>query len=111
MRAALPDSGRSSLRVNDPAAGGHPIDGTWTNRLLGAEAVAVQNLAFEKKCHGREIDVRMGSHVETVFRHEMNGPHVVDEDERTDHPARCRRKESPDAHPVPEISAASLDFE
>src|SRR3546814_8102670 len=43
-----------SLRVRDSPTGGHPVHLARADRLLGAHAVAVHDLAIEQVCDGRE---------------------------------------------------------
>ena len=59
IASRLPRRGAGSLRVDDAAARGHPVDRAGLDRLHGAEAVAVHDLALEQIGNRREPDVRM----------------------------------------------------
>ena len=73
LNAAQPRSGlaqrrRRTLRVHDAAAGGHPVQLARPDDLLEAEAVAVHDLALDQPGEGRQADVRMRPHVDTLAR-------------------------------------------
>src|SRR3954451_16450961 len=81
------------LGMDDAAARAHPIDRARPDRLLGAERVAMHDLAFEKIGDGGKIDVRMRAHVDALARDEFGRSHLVEENERADHlPARRRQR-------------------
>jgi uncharacterized protein DUF2721 len=84
---------RRALGMHDAAPGGHPVDVARANRLHRAEAVAMQDLAFEEIGHRGKADVRMRPHVEAFARRERHRAHLVKEHERTDRAlARCRQR-------------------
>jgi hypothetical protein len=64
---------------------GHPVDFAGADRLNSAEAVPVQEFAFEKVRHRSKADVRMRRHVEAGVRSQHLRPHLIQEDERADH--------------------------
>ena len=74
-----------ALGMGDAAARGHPVDVARDDRLVRAEAVAVQDLALEQVGHGGEADVRVRPHVEPLPGQELARPHLVEEDEGPDH--------------------------
>src|SRR5215468_4315144 len=59
------------------------------DRLLGADAVAMHNLAIEQVGDRREPDMGMGAYVYGVWYapRKIDRPHMVEEDERADHAA------------------------
>src|ERR1700677_652858 len=52
-----------SLRMRDAAPRRHPIDLTWTDGLLGCDAIAMHDLPVEQVGDGRKSDMRMPMHV------------------------------------------------
>ena len=79
--------------MRDAAPGRHPVDVARPDRLHAADAVAMQDLAFEEIGHGGEADVRMRPHVEPLARRQRHRPHLVEEDEGTDAALlRCRQR-------------------
>src|SRR5690606_33694837 len=94
QRAALAAGSLEALRMRDPAAGRHPIHLAGLDRLLGAYAVAMHDLAREEVRDRRQTDVRMRTDIDVARdpRLEDERPHVIEEDERTDHsPPRVRQ--------------------
>src|SRR6185312_5782605 len=91
-RARLPQLTARALRMNDAAAGGHPVDITGSDRLLRSQTVTMHDLALEEISDGREPDVRMGSYIDAPSGWEIGGAHVIEEDERADEPAHRRRQ-------------------
>ena len=81
--------------MDDAAAGGHPVDRTRPDCLHRAEAVAVNDLAFEQVGDGGETDVRMRADVDALTGGEIGRAHVVEEDERPDHSPHRRRQDPP----------------
>ena len=84
-----------ALRMDDAAAGGHPVDIAGDDLLHGAEAVAMHDRAVEQIGDGREPDMRMRAHVESRAGHERCGTDVVEEDERADGSHGSRRQHAP----------------
>src|SRR5688572_6066285 len=62
--AALAPRALEALGMRDAAAGGHQIHLAGPDRLLGADAVAVHDLAVEEVGERGEPDVRMRAHVD-----------------------------------------------
>src|SRR5690606_13978417 len=58
--------GSGTLRMGDAAARAHQVKFARPDDLLGAKAVAVDELAFKEECHGCQADMRMRSHVEPL---------------------------------------------
>ena len=87
-----------ALRMHDAAAGPHPVDRTWLDGLLGAETVAVQDLAFEQVSDRRQVDVRVGTDVDALVGQELGRAHLVEEDERPDHLALDRGQGAANLH-------------
>lgn len=73
--------------------------------------VAVHELALEQIRHGRQVDMRVRPHVDAHPRCHPDGPHVVEEDERADHPPRHRRKQSPHHQAPAEVAFAGSDLQ
>src|SRR5580658_4797414 len=67
-----------ALRMDDPAAGNHPVDLTGPNRLYGAEAVSMHDLAVEQVGNGGQADVRMRSYIEPGARPELRRTHLIE---------------------------------
>jgi hypothetical protein len=60
--------------VHDAAARGHPVHLARADHLLGAEAVAMHDLAVEEVRDRREPDVRMRAHVDAAADGQRRGP-------------------------------------
>ena len=76
--------GRSAFRMDDAAAGCHPVDGAGFDALHGAQAVAVQHRAFEQVSDSREADVRMRPHVVVVPGPRGDRAEMIEEHEGAD---------------------------
>ncbi len=94
--------------VDDPAAGQHPVHVAWPDGLVRPEAVAVVHLAGEQVGHRRERDVRVRPDVDPLPGRHLARADVVEEDERTDHPASPRGERAAHAEPA-QIARARLD--
>jgi hypothetical protein len=110
-RPRLALGGRRALGVHNPTTGGHPVDGARSDGLLRAQAVAVEDLAFEQVRHRRQVDVRVWPHVHAGPGRQPDRPHVVEEDERADHPPRRRREQPPHDQPPAEVTLAGGDLQ
>ena len=76
-----------------PLPGDHPVHRAGMDDLVGAEAVAVLELALEEVGDGGEPDVRVRPHVDALAGDELRRPGLVEEDERPDHlPLRRRQR-------------------
>jgi len=75
---------RGALDMGDAAACGHPADITWQHPLRRAEAVLVQDCAFEQVGQGRQADMRVLADVHAMPRGIVCFEHVVEEHERAD---------------------------
>src|SRR6476620_460206 len=64
--AVAPVVGRGAFRVDDAAAGGHPVHRTGVNGGFDAEAVAMDHLAVIEVVEGRKADVRMRPDIEAM---------------------------------------------
>src|SRR5690606_38745588 len=103
-----------ALGMRDSPPGRHPVHLARPDRLLAADAVAMHDLAVEEIGDRRKADVRMRPDVDLARNAglEVHGPHMVEEDERTDHPAFRERQHSPDLEPAeapPPLSDHELD--
>ena len=90
--------GARALGMDDAAPGAHPVHRAGLDRLLGPQAVAVQDLALEQVGQRREVDVRVGAHVDALVGQELRRPHLVEEDERADHLPLGGGQRAPDGH-------------
>jgi len=84
--------GRGALGMGDAAARGHPVDRAGPDRLQGAEAVAVGDLAADQVSDRGEADVRMRAHVDPLPQQKLGRTHLIEKDERSDHLAARRRQ-------------------
>ncbi len=102
-----------SLRVRDTPARDHPVHFARLDRLLGANTVAVHDLAREQIGDGREPDVRMGSHIHAPrdATLKVDGTEMVEENEGADHSAPCEGENPPDLQAVTQVAAALIDHE
>ena len=75
------------LRMRDAAACDHPVHFARTDRLLGAEAVAVHDLAFEQISDCRQTDVRMRPYVHGSrdSAWEIDRAQVIEKNEGSNH--------------------------
>src|SRR5579863_2784964 len=73
--------------MHDTAAGDHPVDRARSNRLHGAEAVAVNDLAVEQVGDGGQSDMRVWTHVQATPGAQYGRSHLIEEDKRPDHAA------------------------
>ena len=71
--------------MRDPASCRHQVYRARLDPLDRAQAVAMVDRARKQEGYGRKIDVRMRPNVHTLPRTEPGRPHLVEEDERTDH--------------------------
>src|SRR4029453_7306669 len=85
----------TALRVDDAPPRGHPIDLAGTDGLMGAQAVAMDDLAFKKIGHRGQIDMGMGTHVHPLARGKDGGAHVVEEDKGAHQAAAGGGKQPP----------------
>ena len=90
LEAGKPRAAQAVLRtgafgVCDAAARAHPVHVAGIDGLHRAEAVAVVDGAVEQVGDGRKPDMRMRPHVHAFPDREFGGPHLVEEDERSDH--------------------------
>ena len=93
----------AALRMRDAFSGDHPVHVAGHDLLLGADAVAMHDLAFEQIRDGRETDVRMRRDV-----HLLRGrSHVIEEHERTDVAPLHRRERA--AHGITRDVAHARD--
>ena len=111
-RAAFGARPLEALGMRDAAARGHPVHLAGADRLLGADAVAMHDLAFEQVGDGRQADVRMRPHIDGTRnpRLETNRAEVVEEDERPDHPPLGERQHASDFEAA-KVAAALVDDE
>ncbi len=98
------------LRMHDAAARRHEIHGAGLDQLPVAQAVAMQDLAFEQVRDRRETDVRMRPYRYPVTGREDRRPHVVEKHERADHAPLGRRQHAPDVE-LAQAAHARLDRE
>jgi hypothetical protein len=81
--------------MRDAATSDHPIDRAGLDQLRVAEGISVQEGALEQVGQGRQRDVGMRSHVESLPRREVHTTEVVVKDEGADQLARRRGQHAP----------------
>src|SRR5260370_17094334 len=64
----------------------------------------MHHAAVEQIGDGGEPDVRARTHVEPLPCQELNRPHLIEEDERTDHLALAVRERASDREPIAAIT-------
>jgi hypothetical protein len=101
--------GRRALGMGDAASGGHQVHGAGRDLERVAFAVAMHDAAVEQIGDGRQPDVRMRAHVHAPPRHELHRPHLIEEDEGTDHLALAVRQRAAHGKAVAEIAHARND--
>ena len=78
--------GGRTLRMGDPASGGHQVDGARLDALDGPQAVPMIDGARKKERDGCKIDVRMRANIDPlsgpslagpIWSKKMNGPTMV----------------------------------
>src|SRR5688572_15576341 len=110
--APLAAGALEALGMRDAASGDHPVDRARLDRLLGADAVAVHDLAFEKVGERGEADVGVRAHVHRArdARREVHRPHAVEEHERADHAALREGQHAPHFEAA-KVAAPLLDHQ
>src|SRR5690606_1649125 len=83
-RAGVAQLGRGPLRMDDAAAGRHPVDLAWLDLLGDAQAVPMQDGAIEQPRERGQADVRMRPDIQGDARVERHRPELVQEDEGPD---------------------------
>ena len=108
--AAAAHGRRRALGVGDAAAGGHQVHGAGRDLQRVALAVAMHDAAVEQVGDGGEADVGMRAHVHALSGDELHRPHLVEEDEGTDHLPLAMRQRA--AHlEAAEVACAGHDDE
>ena len=87
------------LGVGDRAAGGHQVELAGFDDLLGAEAVAVQDLSVDEPGDGLQPGVRVRPDVQSAVLGDVGGAHVVGEAPGPDRTTSLARQGA--AHPDP----------
>src|SRR5262249_13476263 len=100
-----------ALGMGDAAARDHPVDLTGTDCLLGADAVAMHDLAGKEIGDCRKTDMRVGPHVERFrdARWKIHRTEAVEKNERTDHAARGIGQQPVNFEAAAQIAAARLN--
>jgi hypothetical protein len=88
--------GRRFFGVCNAAAGGHEAEFTGADERLGAEAVVMDDFAFEQPGHGLQADVGMGRHVHRFFVCEGERAVAVEEAPWSDEAACAAREGAAD---------------
>jgi hypothetical protein len=86
----------------------HPIDFTGPDLLGKTQAVAVKERSLEQIGDGREVDVWMWRNVDSLSRGQGCGTEMVQEDERSHHPAFARGQDAADSD-SPEFAPPGVD--
>jgi hypothetical protein len=71
--------------MGDAVASDHPVDGARIDHLVGAEGVAVLELAVVEIGDGCKADVGVGSDVNSLARDELGRAGLIEENEGADH--------------------------
>src|SRR5262245_66619006 len=68
MQSAAADAplGRRAFGMNDAASRRHPVDLAGADRLRGAEAVAMHDLAVKQEGQCREADMRVWPYIDAL---------------------------------------------
>src|SRR4051812_3745778 len=77
--------GRRAFGMNDAPPRGHPVNLAWTDRSVGPETVAMDDLAVEQEGDSGEADMGMRPYVDALAGAKFSGSEVIEEDERADH--------------------------
>src|SRR3546814_7851507 len=105
-RGAAPVAAGGLLRVRHPVPGGHEVELAGADDLLGAEGVAVEDLAGEEPGAGLQPDVGVRADVDATFPGDVGRAHVVREAPGADGAAGPARQRAPDPHlPHPRLAA------
>src|SRR5262245_19645322 len=101
-----------ALRVRDAAARGHPVHFGGMNGLLEAEAVPMDDLAIEQISDRGQADMRMGPHIHRPGNagSKIDGPEVIEENERPDHAPLNERQHAAHLEPAERL-ATLIDHE
>src|SRR3569623_3075941 len=92
--------------MHDAASRRHPVDLAGPDCQLGAEAVAVHDLAVEQIGHRREPDMGMRSDIESGAGAEFGRAEVIEKDEWPDHARTRRRQGAAHGEAVAEVDRA-----
>ena len=106
--AAHAPLGRGALGMNDAASRRHPVDLAGADRLRGAEAVAMHDLAVKQEGQRGKPDMRVWPNIDALAVPQHGRSKVVEEDEGADH-STLRVRESAADRKAAEIDAARHD--
>ena len=81
----LPAGGRGALGMSDALAGHHPVHRAGQDHLIGADTVAMMEIAAIEKGDGAQPDMRMRPDVDALTGQEFRRTGLIEEDERPDH--------------------------
>ena len=82
--------------MGDPPPRDHPVDGSGSDDLAGAETVPMMDLAAIDIGDGGEADMRVRAHVACGTGDDLQRPELIEEDERPDHLALRRGQHTSD---------------
>jgi hypothetical protein len=101
-----------ALAMGDAATGGHPVNLMRADRLLVTQAIAMSHIAREQICNSGKADMwmRANVHAPVDTRRKIYRSHVIEEDERTDHPLFREWQHAPDLQASAEITATLFDY-
>src|SRR5439155_2756864 len=94
--------------MRDAATRRHPVDLARPDGLDGAQIVAMHDLAVEQVGDGGKADMRVRPDVDAASGFELRRPHLVEEDERSDHAPSNRWQDSPNLEAA-EIASSRHD--
>src|SRR5690348_13448020 len=101
----------AALRMDDPAAGAHPVDRARLDRLDRSQTVTVEYLALDQIGDRGEPDMGVRTHVEPLPVAQRDRPHLVEEDEWPDHPPLWLRQRASYRETVTQIARRRQDHE
>src|SRR5262247_64598 len=99
---------RGALRMNDAAAGCHPIDFTRLDWLHCPEIIAVHDLAGKQVSDCCQTDMRVRTHLKGLALNQLQRSELVEENKRS-HGSALRRWQCPHHVETADVPAAWYD--
>lgn len=95
--------------MHDAASCDHPIDRSGLNGLHRSQAVTVQNLSLEQVRNGREADVRVRAHIQTLAVAKYGWSHLIEKDKRANQAPLGSREGASYDESVTEVARGRVD--